>query len=254
MSLIELQRDLRDWLVREDRWSARRLGDDAAPGLRVYLNNYRAQLVACLDDSFARTRDWIGEAAFRQSVIAHVERVPPSSWTLDAYTRDFPATLALLYPSDPDVTELAWIDCALGEAFVGPDASVADAAMLGEIDWDNAMLHFTPTLDLGDLSTNAPAIWSALAAGDMPPAVEYLPEPGAVLVWRHEQVSRFRAIDQIERQALLAARGGLSFAAMCEGIVTACGQDRGIALSGQLLGQWLADGLISRVEERPVSI
>jgi hypothetical protein len=254
MSLIELQRDLRNWLIREDRWSARRLGDDAAPGLRVYLNNYRAQLVACLEDSFARTRDWIGDAAFRQSVIAHIERVPPSSWTLDAYTRDFPATLASLYPSDPDVAELAWIDCALGEAFVGPDAPATDASMLAAVDWDNAVLHFTPTLDLGDLSTNAPAIWTALAAGDVPPAVEFLPEAGAVLVWRHEQASRFRAIDQIERQALLAARGGLSFAGMCDGIVAMQGQDRGTVLAGQLLGQWLADGLITKVEERSVSI
>jgi len=254
MSLIELQRDLRNWLIREDRWAARRLGDDAAPGLRVYLNNYRAQLVACLEDSFARTRDWLGDAAFRQAVIAHIERVPPSSWTLDAYSRDFPATLALLYPDDPEVAELAWIDCALGEAFVGFDAPAADAATLGDVDWDNATLHFTPTLDLGDLSTNASAIWAALAAGDVPPAVEPLPEAGAILVWRQEQISRFRAIDQIERQALLAARGGLSFAAMCDGIVTALGQERGIALAGQLLGQWLADGLITKIEERPVSI
>jgi hypothetical protein len=254
MSLIELQRDLRNWLIREDRWSARRLGDDAAPGLRVYLNNYRAQLVACLEDSFARTRDWIGDAAFRQSVIAHIERVPPSSWTLDAYTRDFPATLALLYPGDPEIAELAWIDGALGEAFVGPDAPTANATTLGAVDWDNAILHFTPTLDLGDLSTNAPAIWTALAAGDMPPAVELLPEAGAVLVWRHDLASRFRAIDQIERQALLAARGGPSFAGMCDGIVAAHGQERGTALAGQLLGQWLADGLIAKVEERRVSI
>jgi hypothetical protein len=115
-------------------------------------------------------------------------------------------------------------------------------------------LHFTPTLDLGDLSTNAPAIWAALAAGDVPPAVEPLPEAGAILVWRQEQISRFRAIDQIERQALLAARGGLSFAAMCDGIVTALGQESGIALAGKLLGQWLAEGLITKIEDRPVSI
>lgn len=254
MSLIELQRDMRNWLIREDRWAARRLGDDAAPGLRVYLNNYRAQLVACLEDSFARTHDWLGDAAFRQAVIAHIERVPPSSWTLDAYSRDFPATLALLYPDDPEVAELAWIDCALGEAFVGPDAPAADAAMLGDVDWDSATLQFTPTLDVGDLSTNAPAIWSALAAGDLPPAAEPLPEAGAILVWRQEQISRFRAIDQVERQALLAARSGLSFAAMCDGIVAALGHEKGIALAGQLLGQWLADGLITKIEERPVSI
>jgi hypothetical protein len=253
MTLIELQRDMHAWLARDDVAAARRIGAGAGPGLRVYQNNYRAQLVACLEDSFARTRDWVGEEAFHQAVVAHVERVPPSSWTLDTYPRDFPATLALLYPDDPEVAELGWIECALGEAFVGPDAPAVTADGLGAIDWDRAVLRFTPTLDLGPLATNVAAIWTALAAGEMPPAVELLPEPGAILVWRQNYVPRFRAIDQIERQALLAARAGLSFADLCEAIVAAHGQEDGIARAGQLLGQWLADGLITDVEERPLS-
>ncbi len=60
MSLLALQRDMRLWLTREDGDAAARLGDDTAPGLRVYQNNYRAQLAACLGESFERTRDWIG--------------------------------------------------------------------------------------------------------------------------------------------------------------------------------------------------
>jgi hypothetical protein len=254
MTLIELQRDIQAWLAREDAAAAGRIGIGAAPGLRVYQNNYRAQLAACLEDSFARTRDWIGEEAFHHALVAHVERVPPSSWTLDAYPRDFPATLALLYPDDPEVAELGWLECALGEAFVGPDAPAVDAGALGAIDWDRAALHFTPTLDLGPLSTNVPAIWTALMAGEMPPSVELLPERGSLLVWRQDQVSRFRAIDQIEEQALLAVRGGLSFAALCEAMVEANGQDDGIARAGQLLGQWLADGLVTAVEEGPISL
>jgi hypothetical protein len=253
MTLIELQRDMRAWLAHDDVAAAGRIGTGAQPGLRVYQNNYRAQLVACLEDSFARTRDWIGEEAFHQAVVAHVERVPPSSWTLDAYPRDFPATLALLYPDDSEVAELGWIECALGEAFVGPDVPAVAADGLGAIDWDRAVLHFTPTLDLGPLSTNVAAIWTTLAAGEAPPAVELLPEPGAILVWLQDQVSRFRAIDQIEQQALLAARAGLSFADLCEAMVAAHGQEDGIARAGQLLGQWLADGLITDVEERPLS-
>ena len=77
MTLIDLQRDMRHWLMHEDAGAAARLGPDAAPGLRVYQNNYRAQLAACLEDSFAhRTRAWIGGTAFHQAVIAHVDRFP----------------------------------------------------------------------------------------------------------------------------------------------------------------------------------
>ena len=249
MTLIDLQRDMRLWLTREDSGAARRFGTDAAPGLRVYQNNYRAQLAACLETSFARTLEWIGGEAFHQAIIAHVDRVPPSSWTLDAYPRDFPATLALLYPDDPEVAELAWLECALEEAFVAPDASALTAADLDGVDWDRAILHVTPTLDLAPLSTNATAIWAALAEGESPPPAEMLPEAGAILVWRLDQVSRFRAIDQIERQMLLAARAGRSFAELCEAMIDLHGQERGIAGAGRLLGQWLADGLITEIEE-----
>lgn len=250
MSLLDLQRDMRAWLHREDEAIVRRLGADAGPGLRAYLNNYRAQLATCLEEGFARTRDWIGGEAFHQAVVEHVDRVPPSSWTLDAYPRDFPATLELLYPADPEVAELAWLDMALGEAFVGADAVPLVEADLAGVDWDRAVLRFTPTLDVADLITNATAIWSALAAGDAPPAVEALPEPGAMIVWRHEQVSRFRAIDQHERHALLVMRQGLSFSALCAAMVETHGDDDGIMRAGRMLGQWLADGLVVAIEVR----
>jgi len=244
MSLIQLQRDMRAWLTCEDADAAARFGEAAAPGMRVYQNNYRAQLAACLEESFEHTRDWIGGAAFHRAVVAHVDRLPPSSWTLDAYARDFPATLEILYLAEPEVAELAWLEAALGEAFVTTDADAVSAGELGDVDWDRATLRITPTLDLGSLTTNAPAIWSALAAGEVPPAVEFLPEPGAILVWRHDNVALFRAIDQYEHQALLSARAGMSFAKLCDLMVEAFGRDVGIDRAGGMLGQWLADGLI----------
>ncbi|GAC1581930.1 MAG: DNA-binding domain-containing protein [Sphingomicrobium sp.] len=244
MSLLALQRDLRAWLVGLDDLTAGSFGPDAALGLRVYRNNYRTQLAACLEETFARTRDWIGGDAFQAAVVAHIERVPPSSWTLDAYPRDFPETLATLYPVDAEVTELAWLDWALGEAFVGPDAVPITATDLPSVDWDRAILRFTPTLDVAELTTNATAIWSRLAAGEVPPAVEFLPEPGAILVWRQGLVAQFRAIDGHEHRALLSARAGMPFAGHCEAMVATWGESDGIARAGGLLGRWVNDGLI----------
>ncbi|MDY7525197.1 DNA-binding domain-containing protein [Sphingomonas sp. 10B4] len=126
--MLTLQRDMRAWLVAADADAANRYGSAAAAGLLVYQNTYRAQLVACLEESFVQTRAWVGGEAFHHAIVAHIERVPPTSWTLDAYPRDFPATLALLYPDDPEVAELAWIEYALGEAFVGPDSRCGRAA------------------------------------------------------------------------------------------------------------------------------
>lgn len=237
-----MQRDMRAWLVSEDEAAASRL---AAPsGLRVYQNNYRTQLIACLVESFPCTHAWIGGEAFEAAAATHIDAVPPSSWTLDAYPRDFAATLAQLWPGDPEIAELAWLECALGEAFVAADAPMLRPAHIAEIDWDRAILQFTPTLDIAPLTTNAPAIWSALAANETPPGSALLTEAGAILVWRHEQVSSFRAIDSIEHQALLRARSGMPFSALCEALVLLDGEADGIARAGRYLGQWIADGLI----------
>jgi hypothetical protein len=249
MSVLAMQRDLRTWLDQGDEFAAMRIGESAAPGLRVYQNNYRTQLIACLDETFPRTRDWVGGAAFHDAMVAHIERVPPSSWTLDAYPRDFPVTLAMLYPEDREIAELAWLEQALGEAFVGPDAAALTQAHIAAIDWDAAVLRFTPTLDQSPLTTNAPALWAAMEAGETPPSADILVEPGAVLVWRHEHVSRFRAIDREELDILLLARAGRPFADLCAALVEAIGEEAGIARAGQLLGMWIAEGLIIAIED-----
>lgn len=247
MSLLALQRDMRAWLAADEDEGVARLGVGAAPGLRVYQNNYRAALVACLTDSFKQTGAWIGGDALYEAIVFHVMRVPPSSWTLDAYTRDFPESLSQLYPDDPEVAELAWIDHALGEAFVGADSPAIGPAEAATIDWDAARLHLVPTLAMAPLTTNATAIWAALAAGEDPPGAEPLPAPGAILVWRQDQVSQFRAIDLAERDALVAVQDGQSFAELCAAHVEAAGEEAGIARVGGWLGQWLADGLIAGV-------
>lgn len=245
MTLAQTQRDFTAWLQSGSPEDAARFGPRAAPGLAIYQNNVRAQLAGCLEESFERTRQWIGGEAFHDAVVAHVTRVPPSSWTLDAYPRDFPATLALLYPGDPEVAELAVLELALAMAFVGPDAEAVTAQQVAGIDWDRAILIFVPTLDLHPLTTNAPAIWTALAQDEPPPAAELLPEAATLLTWRNGEEAQFRAIDDSEEQAILCLRNGMTFAAMCEQIVRERGEEQGVALAGALLGQWLSDGLLS---------
>lgn len=237
MSLVALQRDFSASLRREQ-------GGDDEPGMAVYRNNYRSSLAACLEDSFARTRQWIGAVPFSIAVVRHVERVPPSSWTLDAYPRDFPDTLRIVYPNDPEIAELAWMECALGEAFVVADMPALAPEALARTDWDSAVLHLTPTLDMREASTNAALLWSAMAAGGTPPAAEILSEPCSLLVWRQDYISRFRMVDQQEAEALLSVRSGQPFASLCGSLVETLGEEAGIRTAGEWLGRWAGDGLI----------
>jgi Putative DNA-binding domain len=248
MSLRALQRDMRAWLHHGLDDAPVRLGHAALPGLRVYRNTYRAQLIACLEESFAQTRRWIGDDDFLSLCIAHIGRVAPSSWTLDAYARDFPATVAALYPADPEVAELAALDLALGEAFVATDATPVAIGTLAGIDWDDATLRFVPSLNLLPARTNAGAIWSALMQDETPPAACLLPETGGYLVWRQDQRSCFRTIDAVEVGALVAMRAGGTFGTLCVRLVETLGEASGVTRAGELLGLWLRDGLVSAVD------
>jgi hypothetical protein len=204
----------------EDAHEPPRLRRRRRAGLRVYQNNYRSQLVACLEDSFARTRDWIGGEAFDRAIALAYR--PRAAEQLDArrLSRDFPATLALLYPDDPEVASWPGSKARSGEAFVAPGRAIA---------------------------TNAPAIWAALAASETPPPAMPLPESGALIVWRDHHASRFRAIDRNELQALLLIRSGIGFAELCAELVTSLGENDGIACAGACLGRWIGDGMISRI-------
>lgn len=250
MTLAALQRDFRSWLidapVRMDQW----VDEEAGAGLAVYHNAYRVQLVDCLRDTFEKTLLWLGHDAFTEAARSHIENTPPNGWTLGVYGEGFDRTLSGLYPEDPEVAELAWLDWALSRAFEGTDAALLDPATLADVDWDNAVLKLVPTFRIGDVRTNAGAIWSALSAGDTPAAAVMLAEASAMLVWRQGFTPCFRTIDAIERDAIALIYVGETFGALCSRLIDRCGEEAGISLSGTLLGQWIRDGLIAAIEQK----
>jgi hypothetical protein len=237
--LLGLQQNFREWLTSEEPDIAARFGERARPGLGVYLNNYRAQLLACLSASYPILRAWIGDAAFEGAAAGHIESVPPRAWTLDAYGVDFDAMLESLYPADPEVPELARLERDLAAAFVGPDAAAVVPADLADVDWDAAIVCFVPTFALLTVTTNVAAIWSAISHGETPPPAARLPEPTSLVIWRHGFAPRFRTVAAEEAQALRRTREGESFAALCAAL--------GPETAGSFLGQWLSEGLIAYI-------
>lgn len=252
MSLLALQRDMRAWLVHADIAAATRIQPSNEPGFAVYQNNYRSQLVACLENSFGRTRAWIGEDRFLQAAVHHIDDTPPCSWTLDAYAHDFPATLARLHPDDPEIAEIARLELGLEELFVAADSPAVGIDQLDDIDWDQAILTFQGSIELIDLKTNAFAIWSALGAGEEPPAARCLDALDTALLWRQGEQCRIRIIDDAELQAFLDTRSGSAFSKVCRNITLKFGEDRGVALIGEWLGLWLSAGMIAAIDAQEI--
>lgn len=250
MNLAEVQQNMRAWLT-GDELVATRFDAGARAGLDVYRNNYRAQLVACLAETFARVKAWLGEEAFLAAAARHIDAAPPSDWTLDNYGRNFPQTLRTLYPTNSEVPELAWLDRALGDAFVGPDVEPISIGALASIDWENAVLGLTPTLRLGRVSTNSTAIWLALSANAALPAVERLPQPATVLVWRRGWTSCFRTTDEFESAAIESVLASATFGELCSALVESTDEHEGVKIAGGYLARWLQDGLVIEVRQSP---
>jgi hypothetical protein len=244
MSLLARQRDFRAWLIGGEASAAMKFGAAARAGLGVYQNNYRAQLVACLEDAYARVKAWLGDEAFLAAAIANIERTPPGEWSLDRYGHDFAETLRERYPHDPEVAELAWLDRTLADVLVAADADPLQAHQLENVDWERAVLQFTPTLRIARVTTNAAAIWSALTANTQPPAMQRLRVPATLLVWRQGFTSCFRTLDRREAAAIEHFRAGGTFGALCATLVQSEGEAEGVQLAGTWLAQWLREGLL----------
>ena len=243
MTLRDLQQALVDHLLTGDPQIAQRVARPA--GLEVYHHAYRAQLIACLRDTYERVWAWLGDDAFDRAAACHVEQLAPRSWTLNDYGEDFAATLARLYPDDPETPELAWLDWALRRAFDGPDSTPVDIDTLNGVDdWDDVEFRFAPTLRLGVVATNSPAVWSALAEDRMPPAVAGLPAQADILVWRPDLSPRFRTMSPAEAHMLKLALVGATFGDICRARAAKAGEDKAAEDAGRVLGQWLSDGFV----------
>lgn len=229
--------------------SAPGAGVPMGAGRAVYQNNYRAQLVSCLEESYPHLRAFIGEEAFLHAAAAHINQRPPHAWTLDAYADNFCDTLQAIFPDNPDLHELAWIEHALGKAFIGPDAAPVAAGDLAEIDWDQARLQLTPTLHLRAATTNAADLWFALRDANGTPESEMLSAPAGLLVWRRGFVSCLRALDPVEYAALAHMERNGSFVGLCTLLVERLGEEQGIASAGAMLADWLGSDLITGVDD-----
>ena len=247
MTLLELQREFHAGIVSEDE------APPASAGHGVYRNAYRAQLLGALATSFERTRRWAGAEAFEAAAIDYVIAHPPVSWTLDDYGAGFPARLSALFADDSEVGELAWLEWHMQRAFAAPDEPALDPAQLtalsgADFAWDQARFGFVRSLAVSATAAICASLWPALAEDADPPAAPPLEPAAPLMVWRQHLTPRFRRIDPAEHAALTAALGGASFGEICGGLSARYGEAQAAERAGGLLGQWLGEGLIARLD------
>lgn len=250
MKLADVQRSFTAYIQGDGEDDLDIIAPQSLRGLPVYHYAYRASLIEALRDVFERTHGWLGDELFDAAARAHIVRHPPNSWTMSDYGLGFEGTLASLYPDNPEVGELAWIDWSLRVAFNGPDAAALDIANLADVDWDSARLHLAPTLTMRLVTTNCAALWGALTDDNPePPSAEISEQPVMLTVWRHDLMPRFHSVTDEEYAALAMARDGNSFGDICARLGEGSDDEITVAeRAGAMLGRWIAEGVLVAVE------
>ena len=239
MTLLQLQRDFLSEIT----------GDDDEPvsatGMAIYRNAYRGRLIGALESSYERTRRWVGEEAFQTAAAHYVLTHPPSSWTLDEFGAEFPETLAVLFTSDPEVAELAWLEWYMQQAFAASDRSELTAnalaeAKLADSDWAGLRFGMAAGFQTRPVSVDLASLWRGLAIEN-----QRLPElatlaPQQLVVWRKNLKPHFRLLDQAE----FAVLAPLGFGATL-GEASAALTDGEADRLGGWLAKWLDEGLFS---------
>lgn len=256
--LPELQAQFQSFLLGRDRAIERHtVGSDRLPAcdrLAVYADAYRLRLLEVLGDDFPGLHGMIGDTAFEALAAAYIGAYPSDHPSVRWFGRRLSAFLreAEPYRDQPLLAEMADFEWAQGEVMDAADSDGLGADDLGSIapeSWPYLRFGFQCALRRLDLDWNVPALWQAVHDGvETPPRPERFDSPTAWLLWRKDLQVHWRSLDGDEAYAIDAARDGLAFGEICEGLLVRTRDDQVPVRAAGFLKQWVTDELIARID------
>jgi hypothetical protein len=227
------------------------LGDDRLSSearVDIYANMYFYRILDALKEDFPATLAVLGDENFHNLVTGYILEYPPtdpsithSGGHLAAYLRDHP-----MRERAPFIADLAKLERATVEVFLGPDAPVLQPDALRTVpveDWPAMKLKLHPSAQILSLDWRVSDLlraleedrpWEAAARGAV-----------RVLVWRRDARVFYRDLEIAEADALKAASRGATFAETCE-VVANIGIEDPVATMNRILARWLSDSLLAR--------
>jgi hypothetical protein len=218
--------------------------------LGVYQNAYILRLRDILRTDFDKLAIYMGDEAFddmaRRYFAARPSHHRSARWIGSALA-DFLNTDARC-AEHPVLADLARLDGALSDAFDAEDAQVLDLAALAAIapdDWGRLTFKPHPVTRRLTLSTNAAAIWSALATGEAPPDAIVSTVPQRLIIWRQGTLAKFRPLAAEEAMMWDEAAAGVSFGVLCEMLATYDAPDTAPLRAATYLRGWIEGCLLT---------
>jgi hypothetical protein len=222
---------------------------DAVQRLDIYANMYFWRLSDILRGDYSALVAAVGDDHFHNLVTDYLIACPsthPSVRNVGAKLADYLKTHALGVER-PWLVELARLERARTELFDGPDGepvTMDELRALAPEQFVALPLPLVPSHLFLDVEHAVDDVWRAAENEE---AVE-APAPGArtLLVWRQEVTVYHRALEPLEKAALLRARDGASFGVVCDLCAESMPMEEAGPAAFQLLARWVGDGIIAR--------
>jgi hypothetical protein len=216
----------------------------------VYRNAYVARLAEILGEDYQQLHAYLGDQRFARLVKAYIAANPSDQRNARWFGRHLPTFIIgnEAYALHPEIAELAALEKALADAFDGPDAAPLTIETLTAVSpesWPKLVFTTHPAALRLTFATNATDIWMALKDETAPPEAQPLPEPHAIIIWRHEFMSRFRPLAAEEAMMWDEAAKGVRFGVLCEMVATFGGEDAAELRAATYLKNWIDTGMLA---------
>ena len=224
---------------------------DVDTGLAIYHHAYRARLLEVMQGDFPAVWHWLGDEEFAGLVAAYVQRYPSAHFSLRWLGQRFAGFIGehLVAEQSAPLAELACLEWAFTLAFdasPGQPLSLHDMAQLAPEDWPVLQVEWVPAVQQVLCRFNSLEIWRGVKAQATFPGSQPLSLAQVCLIWRDQQVCRFRSLEPAEAYALAGmADGGWSYSELCAELAVTY-QEGAPLQAVTWLKQWVEDGLLQR--------
>ncbi len=229
---------------------------DTGARLEIYMNAYRARLVAVLENDFESVRVSMGDDEFRALALRYVLDHPSTYFTLRDFGRAFPGYVKDVSPAENVdlLYDLALLERAFVEAFDGgadQAASVEEATKIPTEAWTGMRIRIHPSLQYFRLHHDAVSIWRRCKQREQPGEYEKWSTPVPHIVWRKSLDVKVRRLSDLEDAILALAGRGESFVDFCACVAESVPEAEAPMRAATILRTWLREGIVSRLEWAP---
>jgi Putative DNA-binding domain len=219
----------------------------AAERIGIYADAYFYRLFECLVEDFPAMLAVLGADNFAALVKEYLVEHPPTEPSI-LYAGLYLADFLNDHPFAerwPFIADLARLERAVLDVFHATNAPALSLETLHTVpseDWPALKLRTHPAVEIVHSEWRIADVRHTVEQGREWTNPEH--EEASVLVWRQNALVNYRNLEPAERDALLIVAKGASFAAVCEAVAAGAEELHRVALIGQLMARWLADGII----------